>query len=116
MNLLKHLFGPPPPGLTADEAHDRLNNGNPAPTIIDVRQPQEYRTGHIKGAKLVPMQKLKNELERLPKNREILCVCHSGARSGRAVRQLNDAGLNALNLRGGMIAWERAGFPVKRGK
>jgi rhodanese-related sulfurtransferase len=52
----------------------------------------------------------------LPQDREIICVCRSGNRSGAAARQLVAAGYNAFNLRGGMNSWQRAGLPIKRGR
>jgi rhodanese-related sulfurtransferase len=55
-------------------------------------------------------------MQELPREREIVCVCRSGNRSSSAARQLSAAGFKAANLRGGMIAWRRAGLPVKKGR
>jgi rhodanese-related sulfurtransferase len=55
-------------------------------------------------------------MKELPKEREILVVCHSGSRSIAAARKLNAAGYQPVNIRGGLIAWNHAGLPVKRGK
>jgi len=54
-------------------------------------------------------------MKELPKDREIICVCHSGNRSQAATRQLSTAGYQVTNLNGGMIAWVRAGLPIKMG-
>lgn len=113
MNLFKQIFGGGS-GLTATDAQARLTAAQP-PLLIDVRQPDEYRGGHIRGAKLIPLGELSQKFDKLPRDREIICVCRSGARSGNAVRQLQSAGLNAVNLNGGMIAWQRAGLPVEKG-
>lgn len=86
------------------------------PYLLDVRQPEEYRSGHIPGAKLLPLGDLRSRMNELPKDREILVVCHSGNRSLSATRQLVSAGFNAVNLRGGMIAWSHAKLPVSKGK
>jgi rhodanese-related sulfurtransferase len=86
------------------------------PYLLDVRQPEEYRSGHIPSAKLIPLGDLRSRMNELPKDREILVVCHSGNRSLSATRQLAGAGFNAVNMRGGMIAWSRAGLPVSKGK
>jgi rhodanese-related sulfurtransferase len=94
--------------------NDRLKNGR-RPLVIDVRQPDEYRTGHIVGAKLIPLNQLHSRLQELPQNREIVCVCASGHRSGSATRMLVKAGYQAVNLKGGMLAWRRANLPVKNG-
>ncbi|MBK8024825.1 MAG: rhodanese-like domain-containing protein [Chloroflexi bacterium] len=118
MNLFKSLFGAASASSTsmnAQEAKARLD-GESAPYILDVRQPDEYKQGHIPAAVLIPLDRLSAEMSKLPKDHAILCVCRSGARSGSAVRMLNGAGYEAFNLRGGMMAWHSAGFPVKRGK
>jgi len=83
--------------------------------LVDVRQPDEFRKGHITGARLIPLDQLEQRLKGLPHDRPIVCVCRSGNRSRRAVSRLVSAGYNASNLRGGMIAWSRAGLPIKRG-
>ena len=115
MNILKGLFGSSTTSLSAAEAKTRLDADHSL-FVLDVRQPEEFRSGHIAGATLVPLDKLGQSLGKLPQDKEILCVCRSGSRSGAAVRQLNGAGYNALNLSGGMMSWQRAGFPIKQGK
>ncbi len=113
MNILKSLFGGA--GLTVQEAQTRLG-ARPAPFLLDVRQPDEFRQGHIAGAKLIPLSELSRRINEIPKDREVVCVCRSGSRSGMAARQLTAAGFQAVNLSGGMMAWQRAGYPVKRGQ
>ncbi len=115
MNILKSIFGSSANALSAEEAKARIGNGQPL-LILDVRQPDEYRAGHIAGAKLIPLNELGRRVDELPKDKEILCVCASGARSSAAAGQLSGAGFNVLNLRGGMSGWQRAGYPVKKGK
>lgn len=115
MDFFRQRFGPPVPGLTAEEAQARLK-ASPAPFLLDVRQPEEYRTGHIAGSKLIPLHELDWRLKELPRNRQIVCVCRSGNRSHSAAKQLIQAGYDAHNLRGGMLAWVNAGLPTKTGK
>ena len=100
--------------MSASEAGQRLRT-QPAPVVLDVRQPDEYRLGHIAGAMLIPLGELSQRLKELPREREILCVCRSGNRSRSAVQQLTAQGFKAVNLSGGMIAWEQAGLPLKKG-
>jgi rhodanese-related sulfurtransferase len=114
MNLFELFFGKPVSTIDAVELNNRFKNGN-RPLIIDVRQPDEYRTGHIVGAKLIPLNKLSSRMNELPQNREIFCVCASGNRSGSATRMLAKAGYNAVNMKGGMLSWRRANLPVKKG-
>jgi rhodanese-related sulfurtransferase len=114
MNFLSTLFGGNANNLDASAAKARIDGEQP-PFILDVRQPDEYDAGHIKGAMLIPLSQLGGRLHELPKDKEILCVCFSGSRSGAAVRQLTTAGYAALNLRGGMMGWQMAGYPMKTG-
>ncbi len=115
MNIFKTLFGSSTSSLNALEAKARIDSKQPL-LILDVRQPDEYRAGHIAGAKLIPLNELGRRFNELPKDIEILCVCRSGSRSGTAAGQLASAGFNAINLRGGMIGWQGAGYPVKKGQ
>jgi rhodanese-related sulfurtransferase len=115
MSFWKKLFGNDIPTLNIDEAETRMQE-NPKPYLLDVRQPGEYTQGHIPGAKLIPLDQLANRAHKLPKNREIICVCRTGNRSRIATRQLNEAGYQAINLKGGMIGWQQKGLPVKKGK
>ena len=114
MNVFDMLFGKPVSTMNATELNDRLKNSK-RPIVIDVRQPDEYRTGHIAGAKLIPLNKLNSRMKELPQSREIVCVCASGNRSGSATRMLVKAGFNAVNLKGGMNSWRHANLPVKKG-
>lgn len=114
MNLFELLFGKPVSTIGAVELNDRLKNGK-RPIVIDVRQPDEYRSGHIAGAKLMPLNTLNSRMKDLPQSREIVCVCASGNRSGSAARMLVKAGFNAVNMKGGMLSWRRASCPVKKG-
>jgi rhodanese-related sulfurtransferase len=114
MDFLSRLFGSPVPALHPAELQEKLKNGK-RPFVLDVRQPEEFRAGHIAGATLIPLGELKNKLARLPKAREIVCVCHTSSRSVSATRQLVAAGYNAFNMKGGMIAWQRANLPIKKG-
>jgi rhodanese-related sulfurtransferase len=113
MNFLTLLFGPPIESLTAHKVEERLK-GSKRPLLIDVREPHEYKQGHIAGAKLIPLGELNQRLGELPKDKEIICVCATGNRSTSATKTLVKAGYKAFNASGGMFAWRRAGFPVKK--
>ena len=114
MNLLSFLFGPSVPSLNAVELSEKLKNGK-RPLVVDVRQPEEYRTGHIAGSKLIPLGDLGKRIKELPKDQEIICVCASGSRSRSATKLLVEAGYNAFDMKGGMFMWQRAQLPVKKG-
>jgi rhodanese-related sulfurtransferase len=113
MGLLSSLFGPSVPQISAQELSEKLKVGK-HPMVIDVRQPDEFRQGHISGAKLIPLNELTRHMEELPKGREIVCVCASGSRSHSAAKMLAKAGYNVLDMQGGMISWRRAKLPVQK--
>jgi rhodanese-related sulfurtransferase len=113
MNLFSRLFNSKPIKQLDAAA---LNKEKAKYFLVDVRQPEEYRQGHINGAKLFPLNQLGGRMDELPGGREIVCVCRSGNRSRTAARKSAAAGFKAVNLRGGMIAWMRAGLPVKKGR
>jgi rhodanese-related sulfurtransferase len=114
MDLLGMIFGKPLPSTSAVELSEKLKNGK-RPMVLDVRQPSEYRSGHISGSKLIPLNELGGRMKELPQSREIVCVCASGNRSSSATRMLTKAGYNAVNMKGGMSAWRRANLAVKKG-
>jgi rhodanese-related sulfurtransferase len=80
--------------------------------VIDVRQPAEWRRGHIRGSLNLPLTQLASRLHRIPNDIALVAVCASGHRSAVAARTLQRAGYQAENLKGGMRAWSRAGLPV----
>jgi len=116
MNFLKSILGGGVESISAAEVQTALKDKASAPFVLDVRQPDEYQSGHISGAKLIPLGELSARLSEIPQDRTIVCVCRSGARSGMAARQLAGAGYKTLNLSGGMSSWEMNRLPVKKGK
>lgn len=79
--------------------------------VLDVRNPDEYEAGHVPGAVLLPLPELQARWEEVPEG-DVVVICRSGARSGRAVEALNGAGRTTVNVAGGMLAWLDAGHPV----
>ncbi len=74
--------------------------------LIDVREPSEWRLGHIRGARLVPLGQIEEEIPRLNPAQETILYCKSGGRSRHAARQLAAAGIKSVsNLSGGILAW-----------
>ncbi|MEZ5100314.1 MAG: rhodanese-like domain-containing protein [Thermoleophilia bacterium] len=80
--------------------------------VLDVREPEEWAAGRIAGATHLPLGELGARYQELPKDRRIVAVCRSGARSGQATSALNGAGYDVVNMRGGMKAWQAAGLPI----
>jgi len=81
--------------------------------FIDVRTPDEYAESHIDGAILIPVRELEQRMSEVPKNKQVYIYCHSGKRSARASSILAKAGYqNIENVKGGIEAWKKAGYPV----
>ena len=86
--------------------------------IVDVREPDEFNgpLGHLPGARLIPLGKLEENGGQLSKERPIVAVCRSGARSAQATLMLGKAGFDKVaNLSGGMLRWRAQRFAVEGG-
>lgn len=85
---------------------DRLSRGEQL-SIIDVREDEEVAAGMIAGAIHIPLGQLPERLSEIPKVEELILVCRSGNRSGRALGFLEAQGYKGLkNMTGGMLEWE----------
>jgi rhodanese-related sulfurtransferase len=94
--------------VTPTEAMELLDGDA---VLIDVRQESEWDLGHAPMATLIPLAELPDHLEELPRDRVVVCVCRSGARSLRAATFLQENGYDVRNLTGGMIAWATEDLP-----
>lgn len=83
--------------------------------LLDVRSAEEYAgDGHVAGSTLIPLPELERRVRELPTDRPIVCICRSGNRSTTACDLLARQGFTQLrNVRGGMIAWARVGYPIE---
>lgn len=74
--------------------------------LIDVREPEEYKSGFIPGAKNIPLSQLEKRLGEISKDRDVLLYCRSGMRSKSAARILSKHGFTRLaHLQGGVSSW-----------
>jgi len=105
--------------ITPHALEDRLaNHEQGALQVIDVREPSEFvdTLGHIPGAHLMPLSELALHADTLDKNRPVITVCRSGARSAQATVLLKKVGFDRVaNLAGGMLRWRAEAMPVERG-
>lgn len=116
MTVLFHIAHPTPTGhRDIDLAHVASALGKVR--IVDVREPSEFtgELGHIAGAELVPLATVDQAALGWDKHQEIVIVCRSGARSGRAATLLASMGFrHVVNMTGGMMAWSAAQHTVER--
>ncbi|MCL4454110.1 MAG: rhodanese-like domain-containing protein [Deinococcus sp.] len=83
--------------------------------VLDVRQPEEYAQGHVKGAKLIPLGEIEARAAEVPDSVPVYVICHSGNRSAQASKILAAKGKRDIrNVEGGILAWQAAGYPVER--
>jgi rhodanese-related sulfurtransferase len=86
---------------------------DPDAYLLDVREPEEWTTGHAPGAHHLPMMEIPARLAEIPTDADVVIVCRSGARSGRVTSYLMGNGWdNVRNLHGGMVSWATAGRDV----
>lgn len=110
MGLFSNLFKKKFETISVQEARERQQQGT---LLYDVRETGEFKSGHAAGARSLPLSGLSGRYEReLPKEREILIICQSGARSAQACNVLASAGYKVTNVSGGTSAWRRAGLPI----
>jgi rhodanese-related sulfurtransferase len=107
------------PAITVTEAATRLGGGGDAasaPILVDVREANEFHDVRAEGAVLMPMSQFADRHGQLPKDRPLLVICASGARSAAATAFLLRSGwTDVVNIDGGTTAWAAAGLPVRRG-
>ena len=104
------------PGTVTAAGAVQLINREKA-VVVDVCEAGEYASGHVSGAKNIPLGQLEQKLPGLVKNKAtpVILVCASGARSGRAVSIARKLGYEqALSLSGGMRSWRDANLPVEK--
>jgi rhodanese-related sulfurtransferase len=99
------MFGFGVKTITVEQLADRLKAGRPV--LLDVREPSEFASGHVRGARNVPMSRFAAEVSRLDPDAETLIICQSGHRSAAAAKQLKRAGFtHAHSVKGGTGAWQ----------
>jgi rhodanese-related sulfurtransferase len=83
--------------------------------VLDVREPDEFKAGHIEGAVNIPIRLLAKSLDKLPADKAapIAIVCKSGIRAAYGTMTLKLLGYtNVKDVVGGMLAWEKDGLPL----
>lgn len=98
--------------IGATELHTLM--GNSKMELIDVRSDEEAAKGVIKGAQHIPLALLPVKVDELTAGDvPLVFYCHSGIRSAQACSFISDKGRsNVFNLQGGILAWDKAGYPL----
>ena len=90
--------------ITAKQAQELLQDDQNV-TLLDVRTVKEFKSGHLRNAKLIPLSELEKNLDKLQadKHKKIIVYCRSGNRSVSASRILEKNGFTPLNVKQGII-------------
>lgn len=107
------MHGTPRPSasLTPEQVSALL--GEHAVELIDVREPYERAAGYIPGSRHVELGQLDEAAASLDEGRKVVFVCRVGARSAFATQAFRQAGYDAYNLDGGILAWAQQGLPLE---
>jgi rhodanese-related sulfurtransferase len=100
--------------LSAQEAKDKIQSEDIV--ILDVRTPDEYSRGHLAGSKLLPLDQIDLQADKIlkDKNRAVLVYCLSGSRSAVASQILESKGYQTIyNLSHGLMEWRIKQFPLE---
>ena len=94
------------------EAYDLMKENRDV-YILDVRMRNEYRKGHLRNAKNIPLGDVDKRLSKIPRNSKVLVYCRNGARSVRAIRRLEVVGYtNLYHMYEGYKGWKKADHPT----
>lgn len=102
--------------VSSEDLMRRVRNGEV--TVLDVRPAQEYRAGHIPGARSVPVSELKRHLAELPRNREIVAYCRGPhcVMAIEAVELLRKRGFRAYRMEQGVMDWRTRGWRIEKSR
>ena len=103
---------PDSPEIDVDDLADAVDAGA---RIIDVREPDEYTSGHVPGAVSVPLGAVADHLDKFAGDGRTYVICQSGGRSRRACELVAAHGIDATNVAGGTRAWMLSGRSVVAG-
>ncbi|WP_041562319.1 rhodanese-like domain-containing protein [Nocardia brasiliensis] len=94
---------------------DRAAPTTPDPTraiLLDVREEDEWQLGHAPGAIHIPMVDVPARVDELEFDVDLYVICRQGGRSLQVVEYLTHIGFEAIQVSGGMVAWQQAGRPL----
>ena len=100
--------------IDSSELKNRLDAGEDI-VLLDIRSEAELRQGILPDSEHLPMHLIPLKIQDLPKDKDVVLYCRSGARSYHACAFLAQQGVdNVINLRGGILGWARSGYEIGR--
>ena len=102
--------------ISLEEAKAMMDSGNAV--VIDVRQPDEWASGHVAGATHIPVDDVLARIDELPTDKDLLFICAMGVRSGLACEMaaaMNLATDRLYNIEDGTPAWIQGNYPTESG-
>jgi len=111
LNGAGKAVGSLPAEISVNEAYQKYSQGV---FVLDVRRQDEWDAYHVANTTLITLDELPNRLSELPRDKEIVVICHSGNRSSQGREILLNAGFTQVtSMSGGLIAWNAAGYPLE---
>jgi rhodanese-related sulfurtransferase len=110
--------GEPFARISVDEAYRMLQEEPDKVVIIDVRTPEEYQKGHVKGAYHIPVDRVLERIDELPRQKKLLFICQAGQRSALAAEMAAAMGFPPdllYNIEDGTPAWIERHYPTSYG-
>lgn len=110
-------FAAVPSNLNMIDAADlkkRIEANDNTYVLVDIRSAADFEKGHVAGAINIPFATMGTNLEKLPKDKQIIVSCYSGQTSGQTIAVLKMAGYNAISLKGGFPSYEKAGIELQK--
>jgi len=98
--------------IDSEDLQSRISEGDDF-VLLDIRSAGELAQGVLPNAEHMPMHLIPLKINDLPRDKDVILYCHSGARSYHACAYLAQQGFkNAINLRGGILGWARSGYQL----
>lgn len=100
--------------ISQDTLLERQEKGDASLVVLDVRTPDEYVAGHVRGAVNIPHDQVAARLAEVPKDKDVVIYCRSGRRTGLAADVLAANGYTRIgHLEGDMLAWQAKQQPLE---
>ena len=104
------------PDLVEPRALSEALQRSAPPLVVDVRTGMEFAISRVAGSINLPLHALTAQAPELGGREEVWLICRSGSRSATAAQALVGTGLKVRDVRGGLMAWRQAGYPVEHGR